>query len=185
MVSPGQGGDVTLIRSAAHKVTFDPSGHNKTAGFTHGNLTVTVTANKRDVLVAEYGSTPVDIEITGQRCTVKWTMIERSLKILDIALSGLYPFNAWNSTAPGVRGVGRSGIQRAQTLGKQIVLHPLNRTDTNEDITLQQAIVYPTGNVELSDQGDQLFEVEADCIVLPSANDGELLAIIGATAPGV
>jgi hypothetical protein len=47
-----------------------------------------------------------------------------------------------------------------------------------QDIQLQQAIITPTGNVELSDQGDQLWEVEADCIVSPSATDGELLAII-------
>ncbi len=177
MVSPGQGGDITLVRTGAHKITVDPAGTPKTAGFTHGNLTFTVTVNKRDVLVAEYGTTPADIEITGQRCTVKWTMIERSLKILDIALQGIYPYAY--ETATTERGIGRSGIQRASVRGKQILLHPLSQgAGTGQDITLQQAIITPTGNVELSDQGDQLWEVEADCIVSPSASDGQLLALI-------
>lgn len=177
MVSPGQGGDITLVRTGAHKITVDPSGTPKTAGFTHGNLTFTVTVNKRDVLVAEYGTTPADIEITGCRCLVKWTMIERSLKILDIALQGIYPYAYQSSTTE--RGVGRSGIQRASVRGKQILLHPLSQgASTVQDITLQQAIITPTGNVELSDQGDQLWEVEADCIVSPSASDGQLLALI-------
>jgi hypothetical protein len=177
MVSPGQGGDITLVRTGAHKITVDPAGTPKTAGFTHGNLTFSVTVNKRDVLVAEYGTTPADIEITGCRCVVKWTMIERSLKILDIALQGLYPYGYL--TAGTERGIGRSGIQRASVRGKGILLHPLSQgAGTNQDITLQQAIITPTGNVELSDQGDQLWEVEADCIVSPSASDGQLLALI-------
>jgi hypothetical protein len=184
MPSPGQGGDITLVRTGAHKITIDPSGTPKTAGFTHGNLTFTITVNKRDVLVAEYGTTPADIEITGSRCTVKWTMIERSLKILDIALQGLYPFGYQNSSTLS-RGVGRSGVQRASVRGKTILLHPLSQgSATVQDITLQQAIITPTGNVELSDQGDQLWEVEADCIVSPSASDGELLAIINESNVG-
>lgn len=183
MVSPGQGGDITLVRTGAHKITVDPAGTPKTAGFTHGNVNFTITVNKRDVLVAEYGSTPADIEITGCRCTVKWSMIERSLKILDIALQGIYPLNSGTVTTN--RGVGRSGIQRASVLGKQVLLHPLSQgAATVQDITLQQAIITPTGNVELSDQGDQLWEVEADCIVLPSATDGELLAIINESSVG-
>ena len=185
MVSPGQGGDITLVRTGAHKISVTPSGQAiKTAGFTHGNLSFTVTVNKRDVLVAEYGTTPADIEITGQRCVVKWTMIERSLKILDIALQGIYPLNYYAATTN--RGIGRSGIQRASTRGGTILLHPLSQgAATVQDITLQQAIITPTGNVELSDQGDQLWEVEADCIVSPSASDGELLAIINESNVGV
>jgi hypothetical protein len=178
MPSPGQGGDITLVRTGPHKITVDPAGTPKTAGFTHGNLAFTITVNKRDVLVAEYGTTPADIEITGCRCVVKWTMIERSLKIFDIALQGLYPAGYESATTLN-RGLGRSGIQRASVRGKSILLHPLSQgSATVQDITLQQAIITPTGNVELSDQGDQLWEVEADCIVSPSATDGELLAII-------
>src|SRR5487761_548626 len=118
MPSPGQGGDITLVRTGAHKITVDPTGTPKTAGFTHGNLSFTVTVNKRDVLVAEYGMPPADIEITGQRVVVKWTMIERSLKILDIALQGIYPLNYYAATTN--RGIGRSGIQRATTRGGTI-----------------------------------------------------------------
>lgn len=184
MVSPGQGGDGSLIRSSAHKISVTQNGVTKTCGFTHGNLQLTVTANKRAVTVAEYGSTPILHEVTGQTCVVKWTMIEWSLKILDIALQGIYPFNWQSATAPGTRGIGRSGIRRTLDFPASIVLHPLYRSDTNEDITLQQAMITPTGSVELSDQGDRMWDVEAECSILASASDGELLAILGATAAG-
>jgi hypothetical protein len=183
MPSPGQGGDVTLIRTGAHKVTIDPNGTPKTAGFTKGNLQLTFSVNKRPVTVAEYGTTPVDEEVTGVTLTVRFSMIERSLKVLDIALNGLYPGNYLSATTN--RGIGRSGIQRAQTRGKTILLHPLSQgSSTAEDITLQQVMLTPTGNIEYSDQGDQVIEVEGTCVVSPSAADGSLLAIINEANAG-
>lgn len=184
MVSPGQGGDGTLIRSSAHKVSVTVNAITKTVGFTHGNLTITPTVNKRAILVAEYGTTPIGHEVTGVTCVVKWTMIEWSLKILDIALHGMYPINYQSATVPGTRGIGRSGIIRTLDRPATVLLHPLYRSDTNEDITLQQALITPVGSVELSDQNQRMWDVEADCSVLASASDGELLAILGATVAG-
>ena len=181
MVSPGQGGDVTLIRTGAHKITVDPAGTPKTAGFTHGNLQLTWSVQKRTVNVAEYGTTPVDEEVTGVQLSVKFSMIERSLKVFDIAFNGLYPL----ATAGG-RGIGRSGIQRAQDRGKSILLHPLSQgASTTQDITLNKVLLIPTGNIELSDQGDQIIEVEGTCVVDPAAADGQLLALINESNAGV
>lgn len=181
MVSPGQGGDVTLIRTGAHKITIDPAGTPKTAGFTHGNLQLAWSVQKRTVNVAEYGTTPVDEEVTGVQLSVKFSMIERSLKVFDIAFNGLYPLAGATS-----RGIGRSGIQRAQSRGKAILLHPLSAgASTAQDITLNKVLLIPTGNIELSDQGDQIFEVEGICVIDPSQADGQLLALINESSPGV
>ena len=180
MLSPGQGGDVTLIRTGAHKITIDPAGTPKTAGFTHGNLQLTWSVQKRLVNVAEYGTTPVDEEVTGVQLSVKFSMIERSLKVFDIAFNGLYPL----ATASG-RGIGRSGIQRAQSRGKSILLHPLSQgASTVQDITLNKVLLVPTGNIELSDQGDQIIEVEGTCVVDTTATDGQLLALFNESNPG-
>ena len=183
MVSPGQGGDVTLIRTGAHKITIDPAGTAKTAGFTHGNLQLTWSVQKRLVNVAEYGATPVDEEVTGVQLSVKFSMIERSLKVFDIAFNGLYPLNYGGATTS--RGIGRSGIQRAQSRGKSILLHPLSQgASTLQDITLNKVLLTPTGNIELSDQGDQIIEVEGTCIVDPTQADGQLLALFNESNPG-
>ncbi|HEV3004316.1 MAG TPA: hypothetical protein VGX78_07630, partial [Pirellulales bacterium] len=108
----------------------------------------------------------------------------RSLKVLDIALNGLYPGNYFSATTN--RGVGRSGIQKSSVRGKTILLHPLSQgASTSEDITLQQVLLTPTGNIEYSDQGDQVIEVEGTCIVSPTAADGSLLAIINESNVGV
>lgn len=183
MVSPGQGGDISLRRVGPHKITIDPEGTPKVAGFTRGNLQLTITPNKRDVMVAEYGSTRIDQDITGVAMTARWTMVERSLKTLDIALNGLYPLNYGSATTS--RGIGRSGIIRATDRAKQILLHPLSEgAGTDRDILLYAALITPTGNIELSDQGDQLFEVEADCIIDANQTDGSLLALINEASAG-
>lgn len=180
MVSPGQGGDATLRRVGAHAITIDPSGTPKKAGFTKGSLAITLSPDKRIITAAEYGSNALDMEILGVQASVKWTMLERSLKILDIALQGLYPANYLSATTS--RGIGRSGVRTGLTLtggesgrGKKILLHPLWIAGTTYDITLFNAVVLPTGAVELSDQGDQMWEVEATCLIDSTQVDGMLL----------
>lgn len=190
MVSPGQGGDITMRRVGAHKVTVGA----KNTGFTRGNLALTVTADKRAVNVAEYGTTDADFEVTGVHVKVTWNMIERSLKTLDIALQGVYPSSYLSATT--TRGIGRSGIRTGQSLtgqgsetgrGQVITLHPISRTggDTAQDITLYKAMVTPTGAWELSDQGDMVIEVQADCLIDPTQTDGNLLCLINEPNAGV
>lgn len=187
-LSPGQGGDITLRRVGAHKITVDPTGTPKTVGFTQGTLAITITINTREVLVAEYGTSPADIEITGAKVMAKWTMIESSLKTLDIALGASKPANYGNNAVLS-RGVGTSGIQRAQDytvdgadvpgVGKEILLHPLiEGSNTVRDITLWKCVITPTGDWELSDQGDMLIAVQAETVVNIAGTDGQLLALI-------
>lgn len=182
MVSPGQGGDVTLIRTGAHKVTIDPTpGVNTVVGFTQGNLQLSFSVNKRQVMVAEYGSTPVDERVTGVQLSVRFSLPETSIKTLKIAFQGLYP----GAPSGGV-GIGRSGIISAQTYGKKILLHPVAEgSATTYDITLNKVMLTPTGNVELSDQGERVYEVEGTCVVDPSGTDGTLLAQILTPDAGV
>ena len=181
-ISAGQGGDLSLIRVGAHKVTVDPSGTPKIAGYTSGNLQLTMNTQKRQVFVAEYGTTPADEEVTGLQMELGFTMIERSLKIFDIALNGLYPYTGVTSA----RGLGRSGIQTAQNRGKAILLHPLNESaSTARDITLRKVLLTPTGAVELSDQADQMWQVGGMCVVDDSQTDGTLLALLYEPTPGV
>lgn len=176
---------MTLIRTGAHKVSVVTAGiaGPKTSGFTKGNLQLTFAVNKRPVVVAEYGTTPVDEEVTGMTLTVKFSMIERSLKVLDIAFNGIYPLGY--GTAMTNRGVGRSGILKSQTRGGAVTLHPLSQgASTAQDIVLNQVMLCPTGNIEYSDQGDQIIEVEGTCVVSTSATDGGLLAIINESNAG-
>lgn len=181
-LSSGQGGDISVRKRSAHKITVDPAGKNKTVGFTVGNTTITISPQTEEIMVAEFGTTPVDIDVTGVKVVVKWSMTERSLKTLDIALDAIYPQNAWSVTAN--RGIGFSGIKRASVRGKKIVLHPIDTSGTTEDITLNKALLLISGSTELSDKGSQVFDVEAHCIVDPTASEGEWLASIAEAAAG-
>jgi hypothetical protein len=184
VVSPGQGGDVTLIRSGSHSVSVVTAGipGPKKAGFTRGAITLTFSPSKRNVLVSEYGATPVDEYVIGVVLVVKFSMVERSLKVLDIALNGLYPLNYGTATAN--RGVGKSGIAKASVRGGTVTLHPLSVTGTGQDIVLQQVMLCMTGSLSIDENGEELFEVEGTCTVLAAGTDGALLAIINESNVG-
>lgn len=177
-LSAGQGGDTTLIKTGAHKITVG----TQVVGFTTGNLQLTFSVSKRIRNVNEYGTTPVDEIVTGVQISVKFSIAERSLKTLDIGLNGLYPGN--QGTATTNRGIGRSGVHTAQGIGQQITLHPISVTGTGEDIVLNKVMLAPTGNYQLDEQGDQILEVEGSCVIDTSQTDGSLLAIINTAAAG-
>ena len=180
MVSAGQGGDLTLIRTGAHKVTVDPTGTPKVAGYTVGNLQLSWNTQKRTVFVAEFGQTPVDEQVLGLQVEITFSMIERSLKIFDIAFNGLYPYDG----TANARGLGRSGIYTAQERGKAVLLHPVKETGTARDITLRKVLLSPTGAYELSDQDNQIMQVSGMCVIDDTQTDGELLMQIKETSAG-
>ena len=181
-LSAGQGGDPTLIRTGAHKITVDPAGINKVVGFTHGNLQLTISPSSRTVNANEFGTTPVDIRITGVTASIKFSILERSLKTLDIAYNGLYP--SGYLTAGTSRGIGRSGVQSAQSRGLEILLHPISVTGTGEDITLNKVMLVPTGSWTLDETNEQIIDVEGTCVIDISKSDGALLLSIGETSAG-
>lgn len=185
MVSPGQGGDVTLIRTGAHSVSVVTPAipGPKKVGFTRGAITLNFAVSSRSVLVSEYGATPVDEYVIGVVLTVKFSMVERSLKVLDIALNGIYPLNYGLATTN--RGVGRSGVMKSTVRGGTVTLHPLSVTGTGQDIVLQQVMLKPTGAISIDENGEELFEVEGLCTVLASGSDGALLATINETNVGI
>lgn len=189
-VSPGQGGDITLRRVGAHSISVTQNNVTKKAGFTRDSLALTIAVNTREVFVSEYGTTPADIEVTGEKVTAKFTMVESSLKTLDIALGGLHPLNFQNNAILS-RGIGRSGIKRTQPgpnggFGAQIVLHPLAEgNSTQRDVTVFNALITPTGDWELSDQGDMIIPVQAEGVINTAGTDGELLALINEYNVGV
>ncbi len=177
----GQGGDPTLIRTGAHRVTIDAAGTPKVAGFTVGSLALAFNTPKRQVFVAEFGQTPVNEEVLGQQVTITFSMIERSLKVFDIAFNGLYP----GTGVANARTLGRSGIYTAQDRGKSITLHPVvEGSSTARDIVLRKVLLSPTGNIEYSDQGDQIIQVSGMCVIDASQSDGALLMQIGETSAG-
>ena len=180
-VSAGQGGDVTLVRTGAHKVTIDAAGTPKVAGFTTGSLSLSINTPKRQTYVAEFGQTPIDEEVLGIQATITFSMIERSLKVFDIAFNGLYP----GTGVANARTLGRSGIYTAQSRGKSITLHPVvEGSSTARDIILRKVLLSPTGTIEYSDQGDQIIQVSGMCVIDGSQSDGAMLMQIGETAAG-
>jgi len=171
--SPGQVGEVTNVRVGAHKITIDPTGVSKIAGFTTGSVALSWGVQSRFVLANEFGGTPIDEEIFGLQLGISFSMLERALRVFDIALNGLYPSVAVANARTLIRG----GIVTAQDRGKAILLHPIKEgASTQRDITLRKILLRPTGNYELSDQGNQIMQVTGTCVVDMAQSDGQFLA---------
>lgn len=177
-LSPGQGGDPLLIVTGAHKITVG----TQVVGFTTGNVQLSYNVNKRQVYVNEFGQTPVNEEVLGLTLGIKFTLPEKSLKVMDIAYNGLYPAGQFSATLN--RGLGRNGVVDAQSSGKSVTLHPIAVTGTAEDIVLNKVLLTPTGNTELSEQNQRMIEVEGTCVVDLTKTNGAYLATLNTANVG-
>lgn len=177
----GQAGDPTYISVGPHKITIDPAGTPLICGFTTGDVHMSFGVQSRFVFANEFGTTPVEEEITGVQVGIAFQLLEWTLKTMDIAMNGLYPSKA----VANARTLGRSGVQSAQSRGLAILLHPIKEgSSTARDITLRKILLRPTGNVQLSDQGDKIVSVMGTCIIDGSQVDGQLLLQIGESNAG-
>lgn len=169
-LSAGQAGDANLVKTGAHRLTYG----GNIAGFTTGNVQLNFDTQSRLVLVNEYGQTPVDEHVLGSQVSVNFSMIERSLKILDIALRGLYP----GLGTASARGLGRADIHTAQGRGLPLTMHPISETTTQRDITIRKLLLRPSGPIEFSDQDSQIWPVTGTAVIDTDQSDGELLILI-------
>ena len=173
MPTAGQAGTQGNVRTGAHKVTVGGTA----VGYTEGSLTLSPNTQFRKRFVAEWGTNPIATLVTGVQPVVTVRLAERTLAVLDVLLTGIHPGLATANS----RGIGRSGIIGSDSFGKSVVLHPIAESGTGRDITIHNAMPIWTGDVELSDQGDQIYTMELHANVKDTRTDGDTMISIGET----
>lgn len=92
-----------------------------------------------DLIVDQYGNTPIDMALIGQNLTIKVRLAEPNVASLNVAI----PEGSHASGSAGERlGVGTDAGYTLRGDAKQLVIHPLRNTssDDSEDITIYKAV---------------------------------------------
>lgn len=147
-------------------------------GLTKGGVEVSITTNKHEVMVDQFGSTAVNDYITGRTGTVKVPMAETDLAKLLVVIPGAKLVT--DATTPSKKkleiptAVGTSLLESALAL----VLHPtaMATTDKSDDVTVPLAS--PAGNIQFSFQveNERVYAIEFQ--MYPNEETG-LLCILG------
>jgi hypothetical protein len=114
----GQGGTPTNIKLGIAKIIYGGT----ELGFTNGDTAVTITHQQADIMVDQYGETPLDVYDIGVQITVAVPLTELAIGNLGVAIPG-------SSTAAGKVKVGRNA--GTKLTAQQLVLDTLNSVDLN------------------------------------------------------
>lgn len=132
-----------------------------------------------DLIVDQFGETPVDKALTGQNLTVKVYLAEPNTSNLHVAL----PEQGHASGANGERvGLGVDAGVTLRPFAKELVLHPLKNAaaDDSEDIHVYLAV--SVENVPLNYKVDEqrVIEVTFAALVDETRGNGRRLGHVGA-----
>lgn len=147
-------------------------------GLTKGGVEVTLTTNKHEVTVDQFGSTIINDLITGRTGSVKVPMAETDLAKLLIVFPGAVLVT--DATTPTKKklniptGVGLSLIDVAQKL----VLHPTANAAENKADDFTVPICAPAGSATFSFQVENERVYAIDFQMYPDEVTG-LLAVLG------
>lgn len=147
-------------------------------GLTKGGVEVTLTTNKHEVTVDQFGSTVINDLITGRTGSVKVPMVETDLNKLLVVFPGAVLVT--DATTPTKKkleiptGVGLSLIDFADVL----TLHPTANAATNKADDFTVPIAAPNGSATFAFQVENERVYAIDFQMYPDEVTG-LLAVIG------
>lgn len=162
----GQTGSTTDIRLGLVDVSYN----NISLGFTAGDTVVTITHQQANIVVDDYGETPVDIYDIGEQISVVVPITQLSLTNLNIAIPG--------STLTGDRiKVGRQAGTKltAQTL----ILDAISSGDSN--LTIYRAVVTEIGDYTFNNE-QRVLPITFMGVIDTSRPDGDNLYRMGGPA---
>ena len=127
--------DVANVRIGACSVLYN--GVN--LGHTLGGITFTYRRETTDLVVDQYGSTPVDVAISGQDLTVEFTLAEPTAANIHAIIN---ESDIATATTKSRVAIGGTGAEQLRQYAAQLILHPLKNaaTDLSEDITIYKAV---------------------------------------------
>ena len=147
-------------------------------GYTKGGVTFTFEREFQDLTVDEFGSSPLDKALTGNKVMIKTLLAQPSNVNLAYAIpEGLSAHTALDSKV----GLGAKAGKLLSVYAGQLRLHPRANTpaNRNEDVYIWKAV--STENIELAYKIDdqKILEVTFEGLVDTTQPDGQLLGRVG------
>jgi len=146
-----------------------------TIGHTQGGCEVEVVTEAGDMLVDDYGSSPVDKVLTGIIATIKVPLSQNQIEVLDIA----YPAGTTTGTTKHTMG-GTVG-KLLSTEAAELVLHPAKNGagDLSQDVVLHSAVVMETAPLPYRTDEQWKAEVTFIGLVDTTNSDGNMIILFG------
>lgn len=150
-------------------------------GHTKGGVIFKYAPKYQDLQADQYGETPIDKVLVGEDVTVKVSLAEPQIDVLNSVIpSG---DNVIGSSSQRL-GVGRDAGYSTRSDALQLVLHPNDRssTDYSEDITIYKAVASEPVELNYEVDKQRVFEVTFTALVDETYATGRRLGHIGSTA---
>ena len=171
-----QSGDLTAIKAGVCSISYGGT----VLGFTQDGATVNIASNYEDVVVDEYGETPVDAIKTGEEVTVVVRLSEFSYDNLLAVLPGAAKVT--DGSKDKVTGGNISGFL-ARSTAAELILHPIKNAAgvLTEDFTIYLAYISEPVEFGYLHNDVRSYEVTFRAVVDVNKSDGNLLYAYGDT----
>jgi hypothetical protein len=162
--------DISNVKMGVCSVTFGTTA----LGHTKGGVTVTYEPDIHDITVDQYGSTPAEKVLIGQKLKATVPLAESSIANLAIAIP------EGEAGAESIKIGGKVGL-RLSSEAETLVLHPIanDSDDLSEDVVIYKAIVTNSIEIPFKVDEERVIELEFEGLVDETRDDGDMLGLIG------
>jgi len=162
--------DISNVKMGVCSVTFGTTA----LGHTKGGVTVTYEPDIHDITVDQYGSTPAEKVLIGQKLKATVPLAESSIANLAIAIP------EGEAGAESIKIGGKVGL-RLSDVAETLVLHPIanDSDDLSEDVVIYKAIVTNSIEIPFKVDEERVIELEFEGLVDETRDDGDMLGLIG------
>lgn len=165
-------GQVTNVKIGACSVKFGAVD----LGHTKGGVTVSYKPEYADIVVDQYGNTPVDKSLVGEMLTVKVPLAESQVANIAKAI----PLSTLAGATEGRATVGQEAGVRLSSKSAQLVLHPLvNGASLADDVVIHKAVVHGELEIGYNNEDERILEIEFVALVDTTKSAGNLLGHLG------
>ena len=148
-------------------------------GHTKGGVEFTIEREFFEKMVDQYGNTPIDKILTGNRLKVKAFLAETDTDTMRHALpEGAFATNAGDSKL----GIGRdAGYSMGDNVAVTVRMHPRQNgpAERNDDIYLHKAVSFESIELPFKIDEQRVLETTFEALVDETQPDGERLGRVG------
>lgn len=144
-------------------------------GHTKDGAEFTYEPSYKDVTVDQYGDTPVDSRLIGEKVTVKVKLAEYTLANLGVVI----PHGQYAGAANARRTFGANAGKKASDVYAQLVLHPINEGTRRYDLVLHKAFIHSAVPVPFKNDTERVLDVEFMAYVDETKSDRNYLGLLG------
>lgn len=150
------------VKIGVCKVLFGTAGSEVDLGYTKGGVEFDVSTDTHEVMIDQFGNTPISEYIMARKVSVSVPLAETTLELMVTVMPGAELVT--DGTTPTKKKVTvPTGIgSNLLTLAKQLILHPvgLDEADKSEDITIPFAMTAGALKFAYKVDDERIYNVE-------------------------